>query len=182
MQSLYNQKATGSCLWLLIGLWLHKRMWINYKWPHFWASCCDLSPAKLRVKTDFLVQIPDVSRAFKDTHLLVEANEASAEQLNFFFCKKNYAWSIELLSCMPNPKNFSITSITDLADFAVAASWSQKQFSSGFTYADLPGISIRRTTAWSTRFYIFYWNFFRIQMDLKNIQKEHIMEQSTLEK
>ncbi len=41
MQPRSNQKPRTGSSWLLIGWWLHERMWINLKrWSHFWAPCC----------------------------------------------------------------------------------------------------------------------------------------------
>ena len=39
MKALTNQKSRTVSSWLLIGLNL-PRMWINWKWSHFWAPCC----------------------------------------------------------------------------------------------------------------------------------------------
>ena len=41
IQTLTNQKSRTVSSWLLIGLNLHERMWINYKRSHFWAPCCN---------------------------------------------------------------------------------------------------------------------------------------------
>ena len=40
MQTLTNQKSKTVSSWLLIGLNLYERMWINQKRSHFWAPCC----------------------------------------------------------------------------------------------------------------------------------------------
>ena len=39
LQTLTNQKSRTVSSWLLIGLNLHERMWINQKRSHFWAPC-----------------------------------------------------------------------------------------------------------------------------------------------
>ena len=41
MHTLTNQKSRTVSNWLLIGLNLHERMWINQKRSHFWAPCCN---------------------------------------------------------------------------------------------------------------------------------------------
>ena len=41
MQTLTNQKSRTVFSWLLIGLNLYKRMWINQKRSDFWAPCCN---------------------------------------------------------------------------------------------------------------------------------------------
>ena len=41
MHTLTNQKSRTVSSWLLIGLNLHERMWINQKRSHFWAPCCN---------------------------------------------------------------------------------------------------------------------------------------------
>ena len=41
MQTLTNQMWRTVSSWLLIGLNLYERMWINQKWSHFWAPCCN---------------------------------------------------------------------------------------------------------------------------------------------
>ena len=41
MQTLTNQKLRTVSSWLLIGLNLPKKMWINQKRSHFWALCCN---------------------------------------------------------------------------------------------------------------------------------------------
>ena len=40
MQTLTNQKSRTVCSWLLIGLHLYKRIWINQKQSLFWAPYC----------------------------------------------------------------------------------------------------------------------------------------------
>ena len=42
MQTLTNQKSKTVCSWLLTGLNLYERMWINQKQSHFWAPGCNL--------------------------------------------------------------------------------------------------------------------------------------------
>jgi len=41
MQTLTNQKSRTVSSWLLIGLNLHERMWMNKKRSLFWAPCCN---------------------------------------------------------------------------------------------------------------------------------------------
>ena len=41
MKTLTNQKSRTVSSWLLFGLNLHERMWINQKRSHFWAPCCN---------------------------------------------------------------------------------------------------------------------------------------------
>ena len=41
MQTLTNQKLRAVSSWLLIGLDLHERMWINQNQSHFWAPFCN---------------------------------------------------------------------------------------------------------------------------------------------
>ena len=41
MQTLTNQKLRTVSSWLLIGLNLHERMWVNQKRSHFCALCCN---------------------------------------------------------------------------------------------------------------------------------------------
>ena len=43
MQTLTNQKSRTVSSWLLIGLNLHGKMWINKKRSHFWDPYCKLS-------------------------------------------------------------------------------------------------------------------------------------------
>ena len=53
MQTLTNQKSRTVSSWLLTGLNLYERMWINQKRSHFWAPCCNQDCFKCHFKCKY---------------------------------------------------------------------------------------------------------------------------------
>ena len=64
IQTLTNQKSRTVSSWLLIGLNLYERMWINKKQAHFWAPCCSKIKTKATYQLGWAFTNPSLAQHF----------------------------------------------------------------------------------------------------------------------